>query len=102
MNEQKRGNVLKAAKKLYKRGEKYAPPVVNPEYELEGAVLLARRTIREAFEADPEFKQTYIANIAMLLYNELDCGRPTFKRCKASNNKRNDIAEKILDLVFSK
>lgn len=52
----------------------------------------ARQIMREAFENDPEFKQTYVANIAQVIY---DNGVITRDGC-------NMQAEKILDRMFEK
>lgn len=51
----------------------------------------ARKTMRDAFDADPDFKMSYIANIAMLLYDHHGI---------TDYDKRNAAAEDILKLVF--
>ncbi len=51
----------------------------------------ARRIMREAFERDRAFKKTYIANVAMVLYDE-----------PGIMDNRERVAEKILDRIFSK
>lgn len=56
----------------------------------------ARRVMREAFERDPEFKQTYIANIACMLIDNI----PGLKRNQKAIDIRDDVAEKILDRIF--
>lgn len=53
----------------------------------------ARKRMRDAFAHDSGFKQTYIANIAVMLFDEI--GEPAYE-------DRNEIAEKILDRVFEK
>jgi hypothetical protein len=53
-------------------------------------IARARRTIRRAFNKDSEFKHGYLANIAMLLYDELNLDYP----------KRDELADKILKLIF--
>jgi len=50
----------------------------------------ARRTVRDAFKEDPDFKHSYIANIAMLLYDELGLKK----------EKRDEMSDKILRLIF--
>lgn len=53
----------------------------------------ARRIMRKAFEKDPNFKNAYVANIAMrVLYDQYDVPVDT----------ANEQAEKILDLIFEK
>ena len=66
----------------------------------------ARKVIRKAFKADPDFKRTYIDNVSMCLCD-------TFIDEKAVSGYRNDtdlrdkttrdgLAEKIIDLIFGK
>jgi len=47
----------------------------------------ARKIMRDAFEKDPDFKQGYISNIAMLLHDQYP-------------GERNAAAEDILKLIF--
>ncbi len=65
----------------------------------DGAISVAgaRKIMREAFENDPEFKMTYIANIAVMLYEWFPVIRHGLMR-----SSRNEAAEKILDRVFEK
>ena len=51
----------------------------------------ARKVMREAFAADPEFRRTYVDNIAILMWDRL--GTP--------HEERNALAEEILDKIFS-
>ena len=51
----------------------------------------ARETMRKAFDEDPEFKETYIANIAMLLYDNY---------WVTNYDERNRAAKDILELIF--
>ena len=51
----------------------------------------ARKTIREAFEKDPDFKESYVANIAMLLHDHY--GITDFET-------RNQAGEDIVKLIF--
>lgn len=50
----------------------------------------ARKTMRDAFEKDEEFKHGYLANIAMLLYDELGLEK----------EKRDEVSDKVLKLIF--
>lgn len=50
----------------------------------------ARKTMRDAFEKDEEFKHVYLANIAMLLYDELGLEK----------EKRDEVSDKVLKLIF--
>ncbi len=54
-------------------------------------IMAARKVIREAFESDPEFKHTYIATIAVILYDYYG----------TEHDAREAIAEKILDTLLS-
>jgi len=54
-------------------------------------IKLARAVMREAFKEDPDFKRTYIDNVAMVLYDRLDIN---------IREDRDDVAETIVDLVF--
>lgn len=51
----------------------------------------ARKTMRTAFDEDPDFKMSYIANIAMLLHDHHGI---------TNYEKRNAAAEDILKLIF--
>lgn len=53
-------------------------------------IMEAKKVIREAFERDPDLKESYVANLAVILMDEL--GIP-YKRW-------NEIATKILDRIF--
>lgn len=54
-------------------------------------IVAARKTMADAFEADPSFREGYVANIAMLLYDRH--GIRDFE-------ERNKAASEILDLIF--
>ena len=54
-------------------------------------IINARRKMCEAFETDEEFRQTYIANIAMLLHDKYGI---------TDYETRNNAAEDILKLIF--
>ncbi len=54
----------------------------------------ARKAMRDAFERDAEFKEGYIANIAVLLYDRH--GITDYNKLIA----RNAVAEDILQLIF--
>jgi hypothetical protein len=65
-------------------------------WQNEIGVAKARRTMREAFDKDPGFREAYVANIAMRLHDELR-GAPS----KIFNNGvRNELAERLLKLLF--
>jgi hypothetical protein len=57
----------------------------------------ARKTIWNALENDPSLKMTYVANIAMTMYDEL---HSKGYRPKLKPDDRNSIAEKLLRLIF--
>ncbi len=56
------------------------------------SIALARKFIADKFKSDPSFKQTYIANVAMLLHDRKWLKRPL--------KDRNEAAEAVLDLIF--
>lgn len=64
------------------------------------SVKKARKIMREAFDADPDFKMGYIANIAMLLYDRLEKDGITLPNEILDYDKRNAAAEDILELIF--
>lgn len=51
----------------------------------------AREIMKKAFEADPDFKEVYISNIAMLLSDRC---------CVQDPKQRNAAAKDILHMVF--
>ena len=55
----------------------------------------AREVMRKAFEEDPDFKRTYIDNVAMYLYDN------AFGMDMSHQPTRDPIAEGIVDLIFS-
>ena len=57
----------------------------------------ARKTMADAFDKDPDFRDTYSANIAMLLYDEFH--KKKYKP-KLKPDDRNAVAEKLIDLIF--
>lgn len=60
------------------------------------AIADARKVMRDSFKKDPDFRHTYQANIAMLLYD---------RRKEFSNKKLEDcnkLADMIIDLIFTK
>lgn len=61
-------------------------------------IARARRVMRRAFKKDPAFKASYIANVACVLMDNI----PGLKRGAAAGGLRTDIAEKVLDRIFSK
>ena len=54
-------------------------------------IMKARKTIRDAFENDPEFKHTYIATVAVMLYDNVEMEHSSLEA----------LAESILDTIFS-
>ncbi len=62
-------------------------------------IARSRRIMREAFAADPDFKRTYIANVAMTMHDELhDRGY----KPKLKPEDRDAVAEQVIDLIFGK
>jgi len=51
----------------------------------------ARKVMRNAFEKDPDFAETYVANIAMLLHDKYGI---------TDSIERNRAGEDILELIF--
>ncbi len=68
-------------------------------------IVKARRIMRKAFEADPDFRRVYEANIAMLIYDDQVARREKTRRAVITNlNTKegcNNIADRILTLIFS-
>lgn len=65
----------------------------------------ARSIIWQAFTDDPGFKNSYVANVAMLIYDDQQAGiegrsdkRPTNLNTTEGTNS---MAERIIDLIFS-
>ncbi len=54
-------------------------------------IRIARKIMRDAFEKDPEFKHTYIANVAIIIYEHFG----------TEHDARGGIAEKIIDRIFA-
>ena len=71
-------------------GKETKSPDISEPVE-ENPIPQARKVFRDAFDKDSDFKQGYIANIAMLLHDHH--GITDF-------DKRNAAAEDILKLVF--
>ena len=69
-------------------------------------IVKARRIMREAFDADPDFRRVYEANIAMLIYDDQVARREKTRRAVITNlgtkEGCNNIADRILTLIFSK
>ncbi len=55
----------------------------------------ARKVMREVFKADPNFKRTYIDNVAMYLYDHASNIDMNHKLT------RDSVAEGLIDLIFS-
>ena len=56
-------------------------------------VKQARKTMADAFKTDPEFREGYVANVAMLLHD--------YHGIK-NYDKRNKAADEIIALIFEK
>ena len=54
-------------------------------------IELARKIFKKEFEEDESFKETYIANIEMLLYDRYEMN---------NHKKRNKAALDIMDVIF--
>ena len=58
-------------------------------------IARARKTMSDAFKKDKDFEYTYIANIAMLLYDR-------YNKCNFKNKDvRDKAAKEILSLIFN-
>ena len=57
----------------------------------------ARKIIRESFEKDPDFKETYVANVAVYLYDNA----PQNIALLEEKKERDMLATGIIDLIFS-
>ncbi len=57
-------------------------------------IASARKRMRDAFAADPAFEDTYIANVAMLLYDRLEDDR------LKDRSFRDKIAKELIKLIF--
>ena len=55
----------------------------------------AREVMRKAFEEDPDFKRTYIDNVAVYLFDN------AFGMDMSHKPTRDPIAEGLIDLIFS-
>ena len=60
-------------------------------YVMPRIIRNARTQLCKAFEDDEEFRQTYVANIAMLLHDKYGI---------VNWEQRNNAAEDILNLIF--
>lgn len=56
------------------------------------SIAQARRIMRESFKRDPDFKQTYIANISMRVFHD--------QMGITESSLRDKMSESILDLIF--
>lgn len=66
------------------------------------AVQEARAIIAAAFDADPDFRATYVANVAMRLYDAFVHHPEVYGEHNpfAAYDARNDLASSIVDLIF--
>ncbi len=67
------------------------------------SIKRARSKIRKAFINDPQFKNSYVANIAMLIYDDQVGikGQPHTITNLSDTMGCNSMAERIIDLIFS-
>ena len=67
-------------------------------------IVKARRIMRKAFDADPDFRRVYEANIAMLIYDDQVARREKTRRAVITNLSTkegcNNIADRILTMIF--
>ena len=62
---------------------------------MSNSISLARKTMSDAFKKDKDFEYTYIANIAMLLFDR-------YNKAQFQNvEKRERAAKDILNLIFN-
>jgi hypothetical protein len=59
-------------------------------------IAKARKVMKDAFDADPDFRQGYQANIAMCIYDLCD------DSVCPSHEKRNEIADEIIKIIFER
>jgi hypothetical protein len=64
--------------------------------KIEGEVAEARKVMIAAFNKDPDFFHTYVANVAMVLIDNEPPGGYDF----TEQPDREDIATKILEWIF--
>jgi len=71
------------------------------------AISEARRVMREAFDADGDFRYGYVANIACLIHDKMSWDKKKYALVLLEDNKvgfswaaTNELAEKIVDLIF--
>lgn len=62
-------------------------------------IAKARKVMWDALENDPDFKLGYVANISMLMYDELHTRK---YRPKLRKEDRDAISERLLKLIFDK
>ena len=67
------------------------------------SIKKARNKIRKTFMNDPQFKHSYVANIAMLIYGDQIGikGEPHTITNLSDVMGCNSMAERIIDLIFS-
>jgi hypothetical protein len=57
-------------------------------------IMNARKTMRDAFKNDADFRDLYKANIAMTIYDKRVNGKLNHAQC-------NEVAEDLIDLLFA-
>lgn len=64
----------------------------------------ARKIMADSFKEDPDFRQGYVANIAMLIYDDQMAGAESRSNgpptCLSTVEGCNSIADRILTLIF--
>lgn len=77
------------AKKITLTGE--AACKINARFDELASVAGARQTIADAFKDDPNFRETYVANVAMLLHDRYGI---------TDHETRNKAGDDIVRLIF--
>ncbi len=62
----------------------------------------ARRVIRKAFKKDPDFKRTYVDNVAVHLYDSITGMNGMRDTDLKDKDTRDKMATEIIDLIFGK
>ena len=66
------------------------------------SILNARQAIIDAFAEDPAWRQTYVDNIACVIMDfDKEMNRPPLIRVPLSHELCNQLAERILNHIFS-
>lgn len=94
------GNKMKRRELLKALPVAAVAPLVSVSGESSNPIPAARKAFREAFAADPYFRNTYVANIACAIYDTLNvpANQPTPNL--ASMGGADYMADKIVRLIF--